>query len=451
MRRGAMAAGLALVIALLLGLLQPAPASAADWRDRGWYGWLSVTYAGEEPGGCDAWSCWQGHGSNYQVRYRIEGRDARVLSATGTSWADTSDLGCASRTTWEFQGPGAPSPFGGNFTVDAVGGDSGYRLSAQEMSAKVLRTIDDCGGLTSSYIDFPVDGWVGCGPRPPGSGDPAPCLATDREHLVRDVQYVETTSFGSWTFTSSWDLAADPDKDPCLTDPACSDGDVTVTTAETGSGGDLGAVCGKASYTWRAVTGREGTVRKGEGACVFLVGNELSRQILTTAVQNGVPIGKAFAGTLLSQGVARYGGDASTWGGDALTKYRLMRSMAKSIGKVATRINQIVLVGKVAGLLAVPLAGSFVASQIKKNDACIQVIVDKDGSSHRVDWSMVYAHSNERALTEAKVYRKKAKRFGVDRYVRVPVGMTCGTDGTVTVEGRTSDAFSSSLSTWWKS
>jgi hypothetical protein len=445
-----MTAGLALVAALVVGLFPPAPATAADWRDRGWYGWLSVTYAGEEPGGCDAWSCWQGHGSDYQVRYRIEGRDARVLSATGTSWADTSDLGCASRTTWQYQGPGTPPPFGGNFTVDAVGGDSGYRLAALQMSAKVLRTIDDCSGLTSSYIDQPVDGWVGCGPRPPDSGDPVPCLATDREHLVGNVQYVETYTHGSWTFTSSWDLTADPDQDPCLTDPACSDGDLTVTTADTGTGGDLGAACGKAAYRWRAVTGRETTVRKGEGACVFLVGNRLSRQVAKIALQNGVSIGEAFAATLLSDGVARYGKSGS-WAAQELKNQIVIRSIAKSIGAASIRVSQIVLVNQVASIVAVALAGRFIVRQIKDNDACIQVIVDKDGSSHRVDWSMVYAHSDEKRLTQARVYRKKAQRFGVDRYVPVPVGMTCAPDGTVTVDGRASEAFGSSLSTWWRS
>ena len=46
MRRGAVMLGVALAAALVVGLLQPAPASAADWRDRGWYGWLLVKHVG---------------------------------------------------------------------------------------------------------------------------------------------------------------------------------------------------------------------------------------------------------------------------------------------------------------------------------------------------------------------------------------------------------------------
>lgn len=449
MRRGAVM-GLALAAALVAGLLNPAPASAADWRDRGWYGWLLVTYVGQESG-CDTDGvCIQGHSTDREVRYRIFGRKARVLSATGTSSADTSTTGCSSSTTWQYLGAGAPVPFGGGFFVDPIGA-SGYRLSAQPLMAKATETITDCNGTTSRATELSVDAWVGCGPRPPDSGDPAPCLATDRERLVASTQYVENYTWGSWTTTASWHLSADPDKDPCLTDPTCSGDELTVSSSDSGTGGDLGAVCGEAAFTWRAVTGRETPVRKGEGACIFLVGNQLSRQIVKTAAEHGVPIGMAFAGTLLREGVARYGGKVTAWGAEALTKHLVMKAVAKAIGRVAVRINVIVTVGRVVGLFAVPLAGRFIYRQVKENDACIQVIVDKDGDSHRVDWSMVYAHSDERRLTMAKVYQKKAKRLQLDDYVPVPVGMRCAPDGTVTVDGRPPAAFRSSVSTWWRS
>ena len=450
MRRWVMTVAAVATAAMMVGLLSAAPASAADWRDRGWYGWLKVSLVGEEPGGCDESMCWQGHGTNREVMYRITGRKARVLTATGTAWSDTSTASCSSHTTWQYLGAGEPVPFGNGFTVDGVGA-SGYRLSAFPLMAKVLETVNDCTGSRSSYIELPVDGHVGCGGRPAGSGDPSPCQASNRERLVHNVQYVESTSLGSWTTTASWNLAADPDEDPCLTDPICSGGDLSVTVSDSGTGGDLGAVCGDAAFTWRAVTGRKTTVKKGEGACVFLVGNRLSKQLIRTAVEYGVPVGKAFAGTLLREGVARYGNDAATWGAKALTKFVVMRSVAKAIGSAAVRVNQIVLVGKVAGLLAVPLAGRFIYKQIKGNDACIQVIVDKDRSSHRVDWSMVYAHASEKRLTQAKVYRKKAKRFQVDAYTPVRAGMTCAPDGTVTVDGRGAEVFRSSVSTWWRS
>ena len=95
MRRWVMTVAAVVTAAMMVGLLSAAPASAADWRDRGWYGWLKVSLVGEEPGGCDESMCWQGHGTNREVMYRITGRKARVLTATGTAWSDTSTASCS--------------------------------------------------------------------------------------------------------------------------------------------------------------------------------------------------------------------------------------------------------------------------------------------------------------------------------------------------------------------
>jgi hypothetical protein len=101
-----------------------------------------------------------------------------------------------------------------------------------------------------------------------------------------------------------------------------------------------------------------------------------------------------------------------------------------------------------AGLLAVPLAGLWKASQIRKNDACVQFIVDRDDGALSVDFSMVYAHSSDPGLTQAKVYKKVAKRLAPDGAKRVPLKMSCNPDGTVSVSSAASKAMTSKTSTY---
>ncbi len=108
----------------------------------------------------------------------------------------------------------------------------------------------------------------------------------------------------------------------------------------------------------------------------------------------------------------------------------------------------IVVVGKAVGLLAVPLAGAFIAGQVKKNDACIQVIVDRDSGKLRVDWSMVYAHASEADLKKSKVYRSVERRFQVDRVAAVPLNMSCNPDGSVRVSERSSAAMHGKVTTY---
>ena len=88
---------------------------------------------------------------------------------------------------------------------------------------------------------------------------------------------------GSYQTIASWDLVQDPAQDPCLTLPdRCLEeaADKPVTVATCGTGGAMGAACGKARFTWLRVTLSATSVYTGERACVFLLGNQAAQKIL---------------------------------------------------------------------------------------------------------------------------------------------------------------------------
>ncbi len=145
-----------------------------------------------------------------------------------------------------------------------------------------------CSGADGTQtVDSAYGTELGCGPAV------AACVTKDTEHLAGFASFTETFTDGSQTVTANWDLVNDPDKDPCHTVPDhCLDvsNDPTVSVSDAGSSGDLGAACGRATFRWRTVTGREGTVKEGEKACVFLIGNAAAKKVLATALAVGVPI-----------------------------------------------------------------------------------------------------------------------------------------------------------------
>jgi hypothetical protein len=235
---------------------------------------------------------------------------------------------------------------------------------------------------------------------------------------------------------------------PPPVDPVTADPDDDVKVSASGTNGTIGSRCGKATFDWRTVTKSKTSVKKGETACVFLVGNDPARDILLAAKDAGVSIGTAFTGTVLKELVADNAGTALEKAAESLTKRKTLARISKVVGVNLGRYNMLFTAGKVAGVLAVPLAGAFVVGQIKNNDACIQVIVDPEGDEVKVDWSMVYAHSDDPDRTTAKVYRKK--NGIIDTAEPAPLGMRCAPNGTVSVSGSGTKPLSAETSTFIK-
>ena len=439
-------------VMLIAGLAAPSPASAAeDWRATGWYGWITyhrvLTHTGADslPQAVDQ-----------RVRIRVEGSRARVIEASGTSWAVQGGPSCHTTTTWETLGPGAPQPFGDVFEVTGDGTETGYHLSAYVMSVRQQVTSGSspagCAAPQDFVTDSSTDVEVGCGPMDFETGSPAPCAAADTTRLTESRTFTLELTEDTTTYDAAWDLASDPDEDPCLAlpDRCLDEGGPQVEVSETGQAGDLGVACGAASFQWRAVTGRRRSVKDGEHACVFLVGNDVSRTLLKVSVEEGVPIGSAFAGTLLGDGVVGFGDSAAPWGEEQRSSRLVMGALAKALGASSARLTAVSSVGQLVGLMALPLAGAFIHSQVKKKNACVQVIVDQDGSDLKVDWSMVYARTDEASLTRAKVYRKVDRRRRIDTYEPVSLGMQCLPSGEVSVSGSRSAAMRPRTTTYFR-
>jgi hypothetical protein len=215
--------------------------------------------------------------------------------------------------------------------------------------------------------------------------------------------------------------------------PETPDADDVVRVSSSGKNGTIGSRCGRATFDWRTVTKSRTSVKKGETACVFLVGNDLARDVLFVAKDAGVSIGTAFTGTVLRELVAENADTALEKAVESVTKRKTLARISRAVGVNLVRYNAIFTAGRIAGVLAVPIAGAFIVRQIKDNDACVQVIVDPEDDGVKVDWSMVYAHSDDRDRTTAKVYRKKNGL--IDTAEPSSLGMRCAPNGTVSVSG----------------
>ena len=431
---------LVLVLASTSLLAASRPSVAEDdWRAGSWYGWIELHKVGEESG--DGISA---QGTDETVRVRVTADHAKVIAASGTSWNDTIDrCDFTSHTTL---GPGSPIPFGDDF---AVLGDpstpANYTLSTFNMSLREQRTRTDCAPLEQIDESAATGFELGCGPFDWDTGQETPCLATDTGHLTGSVDYVDAVTYGSYRTTASWDLVQDPAQDPCLTlaDRCLEEAvDKPVTVATSGTGGAMGAACGKATFRWRRVTLSGTSVYNGERVCVFLLGNQAAQKILSVAANQGVDIGSAFAGTVLRAGVITHTPDVAKWGAEQAAQHVILRRLGAAVEANSARFTPIVAIGAAVGLLAVPLAAGVIVDQIINKKACIQVITDIDTGALKVDWSMVYAQATDLNKTRAKVYRRVDRRYRPDTASPSYLQMTCSRYGTVKVYTNTSSAMS---------
>lgn len=445
---------LMLALALMVtGVALPVTsAEADDTSEKRWYGWISYVTKSHAGGFDEEGNYHQPSEVDEYTRVRVKGTSARIVQVTGGSFSKTP-IGfgnCVKTTTWTNLGPGTTPPglFDNSYYFDLDQSNT-YVLSLTSMLKRVARTESaspaGCTTVSNQTYDSYESHEIDCaGPFQNGR------CKTDNKHRLKGSS-IHTTpiTLGSIYDEARWNLVDDPDKDPCrdIVDRCLDNSNLKVDVLKSGARGDLGVVCGKAAFKWRAVTGVPRTVKKREKACVFLVGNESARLVLDVARAEGVPIGTAFAGTLFKPKVAEFTGGVSVWGKQQRSKKAVLRSLANSLVTVTNRVNAITTAGRAVGLQAVPIAGAFIVNQIENNDACLQVIVDNDGGKQKTDWSMVYAHSTDSKLTKSKVYRKIDRRLKLDKIEPVNLNMRCTTSGRVAVSEKKSDAMTSRVPT----
>jgi hypothetical protein len=429
--------------ALLCGSVQsPAHARGTTWRDTKWYGWISLHVSGSETG-----ENINDHGMDVVQVIRASGSHLSIVQTSGNFWGEAIDCDYPSYQA-TITGPGkfGEEYAGGVLVVDR--GGTKYTLGTPGGIPSVVQETDTwgagCAGGTSTYsttVPYFMD--FGCGTFHDDTFKATPCTTSNTKHLKGHADYVDTYSYGSYETVADWNLVSNPVNDPCLATPTpaeCGTDLRTATVSDSGDSGDLGSTCGKATFDWREVTGERSPVHDGEGACVFLVGNKLAQLLLKVAADTGVPIGSAFAGTVLHGGVVKYTGKTTIWAEKWLAKKTLLRAIARALGESLPRFTPIVAIGEAVALTAIPLAVGFLVGQIKNHNACVQVVVDKDSGKLKVDWSLVYAHASDSSLTSAHVYKKHARSLRPDTYTPVGLGMQCNGDGTVSVDAGSSKA-----------
>jgi hypothetical protein len=464
--RGAVTA-VATAMSLVAGAIALGPGSAgaapgdpfpADWPPQSWYGVVSFedTYA------------YDGGSSHTVGRIRVSpapnGQQyslVQEIQVTGTSTVEDLRFDCTTTSRFvldrlEPTSAGGPEGF---FGVTAHPGTGMYSIGLTLHEAgTVTETQVGAGCLAPGTVtrDHGVAHVLSYGCGPATELLPAPCQTNDPAHLVGNVDYRD--AFGQ--HKASWDLVTDPAADPCVVTPALCAATPppgtepppgseeplpTVTVTDRGRQATVASRCGSAGHDWGTVTGGASTVRSGEQACVFLLGNDLAQELLAVSLSAGVSLGTAFGGTVFDELVVEYADDVTLWSEQQLAKRTLLRALARSFG--VRGFGPITSLGNVVAINGVALGGLILASQIEAHNACVQVIVSQDGRGGlEFDASLVYAQARDRSLTQANTYEVQSRRLRPDRIVPVSLGLTCERDGTATVAG-SSRAFNRSTAT----
>lgn len=231
--------------------------------------------------------------------------------------------------------------------------------------------------------------------------------------------------------------------DPADADDSESTPPPSATVTRSGTG-DIGLTCGTAKFTWHDVTVNPTFIKRGTGACTFLISNRVAQDLLTIAVESDTSLSEVIARLLESYGAAKAKGDEFSLQQyvvemysdrlyEAIRDLALERSLpalqdlfrAMGPGQLAADI------GTVAGLAMVPIYIAFKISQIRLKGACIQVNLGGRGDL-RMDTHLVYnpRFFEDRSRTVANVF-KKDRRWGPDRVERRKLNLACTGRGLV--------------------
>ena len=155
----------------------------------------------------------------------------------------------------------------------------------------------------------------------------------------------------------------------------------------------------------------------------------MAAEILARAVRTNNSFNKVFAATLLSAYQTQATEPGPDESADEALEHAISVKLERSWKKLAMAgasafrafkgIAWQIRLGEVVGLQAVPLTALFKATQIKKHNACVQVVAQVQGGKLRSDASLVYSPSAlkhpkaDADLTRARTYklvRGKAQR-----------------------------------------
>jgi WD40 repeat protein len=202
-------------------------------------------------------------------------------------------------------------------------------------------------------------------------------------------------------------------------------------------GADVAVTCGIARFTFHEVTLKATSVTKGDTACVWALSNRASKELLVLAAAAGTG-----AGTLFGSELATLAGKRVSSKDPKPVGWRNLKVLGKVMPKAArtiTRLNGIVLGGKVVALAGVPIVAAKVLLQITDHDACLAFAVEFDtqGEVHvtpRVLFNIRAIKSAKDAiLATARINQKVEKTLAFDTVTQHPLNLQCGEGGAIVV------------------
>ena len=173
-----------------------------------------------------------------------------------------------------------------------------------------------------------------------------------------------------------------PGTPPPGTNPGTSTGPAPTVTAPS----DFALSCGTTRFNWHYLTKEPTFVKRGEYACVVLLSNRLSRELIDIALQNRWSLTQSYVRTHWDA-IARSAAQFATKFASVPTLQKAFPVAAQTIA----RLNRLYAAPSLFGYgVVAPLAGAFVLGQYTQRGACAQFIVDVDKRRLRADWSIVY-------------------------------------------------------------
>ena len=202
----------------------------------------------------------------------------------------------------------------------------------------------------------------------------------------------------------------------------------------------LGVVCGRAGFNWKTIAERDTFVDKGERACVFLIGNDVAAEILARAVRTNSSFNKVFASTLLTAYQTQATEPGPDESADEALEHAIFVKLQRSWKKLAMAgasafrafkgITWQIRLGEVVGLQAIPMTALFKAAQIKKHNACVQVVAQVQGGKLRSDASLVYSPSAlKHPKADANLTRARTYQLVRGNAQRAYTGLRCTKSG----------------------
>lgn len=218
-----------------------------------------------------------------------------------------------------------------------------------------------------------------------------------------------------------------------------------------GGGGNMAFSCGTAKRTFLDVVGNPTAVAKGDRACMVVLSNRMTRDLVAAAVDNRETLAQTFAfllSTAMVQEIVRNRVDnAAAAAAEHLAIYHakrkwrptLLESLQQKFPAAARslyKVNLIFFAADVSGQVAKGIGKAHIWSQIRFRRACAGFLLTsskRNGLS--LDFSLVYSSyalkdaAADRDRTFARVYGREKRKFRPDLVKPLLFNASCDQQG----------------------